>query len=110
MKRIALAAIALSMIAVPMAQAQPRHDAPRHHHSQKHQYKSPKHHAPGQYKKHRWSRGDRVPDWQRRQHVRDYHRYGLKRPGRHQQWVKVNNDYLLVSIASGVIAAVISGR
>lgn len=110
MKRIALAAIALSIIAVPMAQAQPRHDAPRHHHSQKHHYKSPKHYAPGQHKKHHWSRGDRVPEWQRRHHIRDYHRYGLKRPGRHQQWVKVNNDYLLVSIASGAIAAVIAGR
>lgn len=110
MKRIALAAIAFSILAAPMAQAQSRHDGPRPHHSQKHHDKSPRHYAPGHHKKHHWSRGDRVPELQRRHHLRDYHRHGLKRPGRHQRWVKVNNDYLLVSIASGVIAAVVSGR
>ncbi|HWK67946.1 MAG TPA: RcnB family protein [Rhizobiaceae bacterium] len=110
MKRIALAAIAFSVLAAPMAQAQPRHDGPRPHYSQKHHDKSPRHFAPGHHKQRHWSRGDRVPEWQRRHHLRDYHRYGLKRPGRHQHWVKVENDYLLVSIASGVIAAVVSGR
>jgi Ni/Co efflux regulator RcnB len=36
--------------------------------------------------------------------VRDHHRYGLKRPGRGQQWVRVDNDFRLVGLASGIIA------
>lgn len=114
MKRIALAAIAFSFIAVPMAQAQSRHEAPRSHHTQqRYDHKSPKHYDQRQYKQHkkyRWSRGDRVPEWQRKGHVRDYHRHGLKRPGRHQQWVRINNEYLLINAASGIIAAVVGIR
>jgi Ni/Co efflux regulator RcnB len=61
-------------------------------------------------KKQRWARGNRVPAWQRKQAVRDYHRYGLHRPGRNQQWVRVDNDYLLISIASGLISGIVVGR
>lgn len=110
MKRTILAAVAFSMFAVPMAQAQQRHDAPRWQQQQRYDY-GQKHHGPGQYKKkHHWSKGKRVPDWQRRQALRDYHRYGLKRPGHGQRWVKVDNDFLLISMASGIIAAVVAGR
>jgi Ni/Co efflux regulator RcnB len=102
-------------MAVPMAQAQNRYDGPRHgqHYSQP---KKPNAHAP-RYKAHkpapkhyRWSKGKRVPEWQRRQAVRDYSRHGLKRPGRGQQWVKVDNDYLLISLASGIIAGIVASR
>lgn len=51
-----------------------------------------------------------MPDWQRKQALRDYHRYGLKRPGHGQRWVKVDNDFLLISVASGIIAAVVASR
>lgn len=125
-KRTILAAIAVSMLAVPMAQAQSRHDGPRsnHHYSQpsKPKYQAPKRHqtykpaphrhhvqrhAPSRY---HWSKGQRVPDWQRRHHVRDYYRYGLRKPAYGQQWVKVDNDYLLVSLATGVILGLVAGR
>ena len=42
--------------------------------------------------------------------VSDYKRYGLRAPGRNQRWVKVDNDYILVGIASGVITSIIAGR
>ncbi|RVA68100.1 hypothetical protein EN914_34910, partial [Mesorhizobium sp. M7A.F.Ca.CA.001.08.2.1] len=29
--------------------------------------------------------------------------YGLHRPGRGQEWIRVGNDYVLVGILSGVI-------
>ena len=55
-------------------------------------------------------RGHRVPAWQRRHVVRDYHRFGLRRPGYGQQWVKVDNDFLLISIASGIIGGIIASQ
>ncbi len=116
-KRTILAAIAVSMLAVPMAQAQSRYDSPRHgqHHYQpvKPKYQAPKqrHHAqrPAPQRQH-WKQGQRVPNWQKRQHVRDYQRHGLKRPGRNQQWVRVDNDYLLLNLATGVILGMALGR
>ncbi|KQT52296.1 MULTISPECIES: RcnB family protein [unclassified Aureimonas] len=42
--------------------------------------------------------------------VREYKRYGLRAPGRGQRWVRYGNDYLLITITSGVIASIIAGR
>jgi Ni/Co efflux regulator RcnB len=116
--RSILAAVALSVIAVPMAQAQSRYDGPRHGQNYSHPKQPNFHSQQKRYTfdrrapapRHHWSKGKRLPEWQRRQAVRDYHRHGLKRPGRGQQWVKVDNDYLLVTLASGIIAGIVSGR
>lgn len=125
-KKIVLAAIAASMFAVPVAQAQQRFDGPRHeyrqgskpgrHYERPRQYEPRRHAEPKRYEfqrqqpRHhqRWAKGHRVPDWQRRQALRDYHRHGLKRPGRGQQWVKVDNDFLLITMATGVIAGIVA--
>ena len=116
-KRTVLAAIAISMLAVPVAQAQQRHhDGPRQgqHYSQQHKrdFHAPRRHEvhKHQNKRHHWSRGKRVPEWQRRQAIRDHYRYGLRRPGRGQQWVRVDNDFLLISLGTGIIASIIAGR
>ncbi|KQZ87173.1 hypothetical protein ASD64_06945 [Mesorhizobium sp. Root157] len=61
-------------------------------------------------KRHQWKRGERYGEWRRHPPVRDYHRYGLHRPARGQQWIRVGNDYMLVGIASGIIAGLIAGR
>ncbi|TWH35430.1 MULTISPECIES: RcnB family protein [unclassified Aminobacter] len=118
-KRTILAAIAFSFIAAPMAQAQtrhdPRHPAPQHHHqpAPKPHFqapgKKPQAHAPAP-KRHHWKRGERVAEWKRRPAVRDYHRHGLKRPSKGQQWVKVDNDYLLISVATGLILGIAASR
>jgi Ni/Co efflux regulator RcnB len=121
-KRLVIATIVASILAVPAAQAQQRpsqhnnqqgfHNVQRGHHVQR---PAPRvvirHHAqrPVQAKP-RWVRGQRVPHWQQRQVVRDYHRHGLRRPGHGQQWVKVDNNFLLVSLASGIIAGLIAAR
>lgn len=60
------------------------------------------------YKK--WSKGQRYGDWRRHQEVRDYKRYGLRKPGRGQHWVKVDNQYLLITAATGLIAAMMMAR
>jgi Ni/Co efflux regulator RcnB len=103
-KKIVLAAAALSMLAAPVAQAQAQPSHSQH-------WSQPK--KPVIQKKkpvHKWSRGHKVPNWKKQQHVRDYGRYGLHRPARGQEWIKVGNDYLLVSIASGIIASIVASR
>lgn len=64
--------------------------------------------APRGYQHRNWSRNQRLPGEYRRVVVRDYGRYHLPRPGRGQQWVRVDNDVILVSVASGIIGAVIA--
>ena len=126
-KRTILAALAFSVLAVPMAQAQSRYDGPRsgHHYSQPNKpvYQAPRRqqaqnrHGPQRHhaqrpapSRHHWTRGRYVPEWQRRQQVRDYHRHGLRAPARGQQWVKVDNDYLLIGLATGVILGIVAAR
>ncbi|KQV81758.1 RcnB family protein [Rhizobium sp. Root1220] len=60
----------------------------------------------------RWSRGHRMTPAERRhmQDVRDYRRYRLSAPPRGYRWVRVDNDYLLIGVASGVIANIIASR
>ncbi|AXV18194.1 hypothetical protein CYG48_20770 (plasmid) [Neorhizobium sp. SOG26] len=99
-------ALAMTCAAAPLsAQAQSHHPdrKPSFHQSHK-----PQAHRPPP--KHKWARGHKVSDWKRRQHVRDYRRYGLRAPGKGQQWIKVDNDYLLVSMATGLILGLAAGR
>jgi Ni/Co efflux regulator RcnB len=62
--------------------------------------------------KYKWSRGHRMNAAERRnmREVRDYRRYRLAPPPRGYRWVQVNNDYLMISIAGGVISNIITGR
>lgn len=117
MKRIVLSVIALSMLAVPAAQAQTRGV---YENQMERQYEQPRHQKPGfsnghtvrkpHARPHRYERGQRYGNWKRHEQVRDWKRHGLRRPGHGQQWVRVGNDYLLISIASGIIAGLIAGR
>ena len=120
MKRIVLSVIALSMLAVPAAQAQTRSNYDNGSVVER-QYQQPRHEVkPGFSNGHavrrpivkqpRFERGHRYTKWKRQQQVRDWQRHGLRRPGHGQQWVKVGNDYLLITIASGIIAGLIAGR
>jgi Ni/Co efflux regulator RcnB len=60
--------------------------------------------------KKRWKNGQRYDSWRNAKGMKDYSRYGLRRPGPGQHWVRAGNDYLLVGIATGVIASVIAAR
>ncbi|MGZ5194458.1 MAG: RcnB family protein [Ramlibacter sp.] len=59
-----------------------------------------------EYNAHNWQRGSRIPDeYRSRQYVvNDWHRHGLRQPPRGYQWVQVGGDYVLVAIATGIIA------
>lgn len=95
---------------------QPPHVAPRPHGPAV--GAPPQAHRPGHPSRmgagpdHKWVKGSRIPPQYRTPHyvVKDWQRHGLKRPGRGQQWVQNGSDYLLVAIASGVIAQVVFGH
>jgi Ni/Co efflux regulator RcnB len=59
----------------------------------------------------RWHRGDRLPiEYRHRSYVvDDWRGHHLNAPPRGYYWVQNGNDYLLVAIASGVIAQLILG-
>ncbi|OCO99503.1 MULTISPECIES: RcnB family protein [unclassified Ensifer] len=63
-------------------------------------------------KKERWARGHRLTPAERRHmaQVRDYRYYRLRPPPRGQQWVRSGNDFLLISLATGVIVGLATAR
>ena len=129
MKRTIISAIIVSFIGAGAAVAQPM---PNYNNnwqaqSQKHSqnYRGPDRGTPGydnrgpqhgpRYDNHgprhsNWSRGKRLPRDYRGNVVRDYGRYRLPPPRRGQHWVRVNNEYLLIGITSGIIASMVQGR
>lgn len=124
MKKFVIAMLAATALAGPVAtaaQAQDwRHDRDRGRHVERHVDKRVDKRVNKEVHvnkkvvvhKHRWARGHRMSAAERRRmaEVRDYRRYRLSAPPRGQRWVKVDNDFLLVGIASGVIASIVAGR
>lgn len=72
----------------------------RHHrgHYHDHRYAGPRYYPA---RRHRWERGHRYrgPTYV----VRDYGHYRLRPPPSGYRWVRADNDYLLVAIATGII-------
>ncbi len=115
MKRFFLSAVAATMLATTGAYADTRpvfQDVQYNQNAQGHSFrKDRKVVIERKVTKHqRWGKGQRMSDWRNRQAVRDYHRHGLRKPGRGQQWIKVDNNYILISVTSGIIASILAGR
>jgi Ni/Co efflux regulator RcnB len=112
MKRLILATVALSLLAAPAAFAQPNdmHRHPQASHVVK--KKTVHRHVTRKVvvSKHRWHTGHRMPHGTRYVVVNDYQRYHLRRPPHGQHWVRVDNQYLLVGVASGIIAAMMNAN
>ncbi len=124
MKRLVLSAIALSMLAIPSvgAQAAP-FNAGRNASTPNVQLVAKKDVVRKRVvvkkngnvsrkvvRKSSFRQGQRYSSWKSHQAIRDYSRYGLRRPARGQEWIRVGNDYLLVSIATGVIAGLFAAN
>jgi len=62
--------------------------------------------------RHHWKKGQRMGRVERSRYVvNDWGRHGLRAPPRGYHWVRENNntgDYILVAIATGLIASVIA--
>ena len=58
---------------------------------------------------HNWYKGSRVPPQYRSQHyvVNDWRGHHLSAPPRGYHWIQNGGDYLLVAIATGVIASMV---
>lgn len=57
---------------------------------------------------HRWTRGQRVPAAYRNYYVQDYGFYGLRAPPRGQRYVYLDNNIVLMTLATGLITEVLS--
>jgi len=59
---------------------------------------------------HRWARGERIPGSYRNGGyvVNDWQAHHLTRPRQGYHWVHVNNQYLLIAIATGLIGSLIA--
>ena len=122
MKRIVLSALAVSMLAATSmtGQAAPMNApvAPQSNYT-KVDWQKPGHHKDVRkrvfkkkvvVKRNHWRNGQRYSGWRQHQPIRDYGRYGLHRPGRGQEWIRVGNDYVLVSVLSGIIFGAIAAH
>jgi Ni/Co efflux regulator RcnB len=126
MKRIVLSAVAISMLAATSLQGQaaPMNApaAPQSNYTQvdwqkpAKQIEKRKHVEKRVVKKkvvvnrNHWRNGQKYSNWKRHQPIRDYGRYGLRRPGPGQEWIRVGNDYVLVSVLSGLIFGAIAAH
>lgn len=73
----------------------------------------PAHYSGVHYGYRHWRRGDRLPRYYRDRYVvvRDYDRYGYRRPPRGYHYVRDDRgDLLLVGIATGVILGIIASQ
>ncbi len=55
-------------------------------------------------------RGERLAPDHLGSHVADYRKHHLKQPPRGHEWRRVDNQYVLIAIATGVIASVVGGN
>ncbi|MBS0336075.1 MAG: RcnB family protein [Proteobacteria bacterium] len=71
-----------------------------------------KRHGRGAGPNHEYYRGDRLPaEYRHRQYVvNDWRGYNLTAPPRGYQWVQSGSDFILVTIATGVILQLLLGR
>lgn len=53
-------------------------------------------------------KGDKLAPGQRGELVKNYRKQGLKKPPRGHQWRKVDNRYVLIAVATGIVASVVA--
>ena len=120
MRRLILSAVAASMLAASVfsGQAAPlvQPSAPQSSYT-KVDWQKPGRHVEKRVvkkkvvvKRSHWRSGQRYSSWKRHRAVRDWNRHCLRRPGPGQQWIRVGNDYLLVSVVSGIIFGAIAAH
>lgn len=65
--------------------------------------------APPGYRAHRWHAGQSLPRayYGRPYHI-DHRRYGLRPPPRGHHWVRVDDDVVLVALATGLVSQVVA--
>lgn len=129
MKRIAATVLSLCLLASASAFAAPAQDRDRDHtrrdepqrssarHNQGHANNGPaatahngSRHASNNSAHHAPHKGERLPQHQRGNRVADYSRQGLHKPGRGNEWRKVDDRYVLVAVATGLIIDIVNAQ
>jgi Ni/Co efflux regulator RcnB len=66
-------------------------------------------HGPGAGPDHNYYKGGRLPqNWRGREYVvDDWRGHHLNQPPRGYQWVQVGGDYVMVAVATGIIASIL---
>ncbi|WP_340650128.1 RcnB family protein [Pseudoxanthomonas winnipegensis] len=103
MKRLSTLFLSLSLVVSGAAMAAPQHHDDRHDDRRGPPPPARHHDAP-----HHWSRGEHLGHDHRGVYVRDYRIHHLPPPPRGHQWRRVDNDYVLVAVATGIITSVIA--
>lgn len=67
-------------------------------------------HAPNNSAHHVPRKGERLPQNHRGNRIADYSKHGLRRPGRGNEWRKVDDRYVLMAVATGLIIDIISAQ
>lgn len=114
---ISTALVAIPAMAAPQdhhqyskVHAQQQHHAPQHHQLNQH----PAHQHKQGYKKvdpsRDWRVGQKVPSqYQSKIYKVDHSKYKrLNKPGRNQQWIKVNGDYILMNSVNDKVIKIIA--
>ena len=119
MKRLIITAVAASLLAGTAlsgtAMAQPRHDDRHDRYEQQRAYEKGRRDQARYERKEdrreyrRWAKGQRLDARSRGNgyYVSDYRRHGLRAPPRGYRWQRVDNQYILAAVATGIIASVI---
>ncbi|NGM51753.1 hypothetical protein G5B46_19240 [Caulobacter sp. 602-2] len=119
MKRLIITAVAASLLAGTAlsgtAMAQPRHDDRHDRYEQQRAYEKGRRDQARYERKEdrreyrRWAKGQRLDARYRGNgyYVSDYRRHGLRAPPRGYRWQRVNDQYILAAVATGIIASVI---
>jgi Ni/Co efflux regulator RcnB len=119
MKRFLTFAVAFAVLCgspmITQARDDDRHDdrhddrGPPGHEDHHGQYYAPRYEPPPGYERHAWQRGEMLPPHYHvdRYVVVDYGHYGLREPPRGYHWVRVDNDFILVAITTGIITDVL---
>jgi hypothetical protein len=119
MKRLIITAVATTLLAGTAlsgtAMAQPRHDDRHDRYEQQRAYEKGRRDQARQERRddrreyRRWAKGQRLDARYRGDgyYVKDYRRHGLRQPPRGYRWQRVDNQYVLAAVATGIIASVI---
>ncbi len=104
MKRLIAPLLALSVLASGMAVAAPqgpsRGPDRRDTHQNGADQRGQQHQPP--------RKGERLAQDRRGQRVDDYRKHGLKRPPKGHEWRKVDDRYVLIAVATGIVTSVIA--
>lgn len=115
MKYIADTVLVLSLLLSANAFAGPQQDRERLDRSSPHHPATPAgsngaRHAAPQSAHHAPRKGERLAQHQRGTRVADYGRHGLRRPGKGNEWRRIDDRYVLIALATGLVVDIANGR